>query len=58
MGDFLHMGGYAEFVWVAYGITFLVMVGLLAATVGRFRVRRKQLKALDLAVKAIKEDRA
>ncbi len=24
-GDFLHMGGYALYVWGAYGVTFAVM---------------------------------
>ncbi len=26
MEDFLHMGGYARFVWPAYGLGFLVIV--------------------------------
>jgi heme exporter protein CcmD len=25
MGDFLHMGGYARFVWPAYGLAFAVL---------------------------------
>ena len=33
MAEFFHMGGYAVYVWSAYGITFLVlMVGLHAST--------------------------
>ena len=57
MGEFFHMGGYATFVWIAYGITFLVLLGLLAATIGRLRARRKQLQNLDAAVRALKESR-
>lgn len=57
MGEFFHMGGYAAFVWIAYGITFLVLLGLLAATIGRLRARRKQLQDLDAAVRALKESR-
>ena len=57
MGEFFHMGGYAAFVWIAYGITFLVMIGLLAATIGRLRARRKQLQDLDAVVRAMKEGR-
>ena len=26
MSDFLHMGGYAAYVWTAYGITLVVIV--------------------------------
>jgi heme exporter protein D len=31
IGDFLAMGGHAAFVWPAYGITALVLVGLFIA---------------------------
>ena len=27
MSDFLHMGGYAFYVWSAYGITLMVLIG-------------------------------
>ena len=32
MNEFLHMGGYAAYVWPAYGIAALVLLGLLVAT--------------------------
>ena len=32
---FLAMGGYGAFVWPAFGVTALVMVGLLAASLRR-----------------------
>jgi heme exporter protein CcmD len=28
--QFLHMGGYAAYVWPAYGITFMVLIGNIA----------------------------
>jgi len=29
---FLHMGGYAAFIWPAYGVAAAVLAGLLAAS--------------------------
>ncbi len=31
MREFLAMGGYAEYVWLAYGTTLVVMIGNLIA---------------------------
>jgi heme exporter protein D len=47
MNEFFTMGGYAAFVWPAYGITALVMVGLLVDTLRRLRVRRRRLEQLE-----------
>jgi len=27
--DFIHMGGYADYVWAAYGVVFIVLIGNL-----------------------------
>lgn len=27
MGEFIHMGGYAAFVWPAYAVTLIVLIG-------------------------------
>lgn len=41
MSEFLAMGGYAAFVWPAWGAAALVLGGLLVASlVARRRVRR------------------
>jgi heme exporter protein D len=42
--EFLHMGGYAYYVWTSYGITLLVLV---ANIVIPLRLRRKLL--IDIA---------
>ena len=49
IGEFLAMGGYAAFVWPAFGATALVMVGLLLASL---RGLRRQRRALELMEKA------
>ena len=41
MSEFLHMGGYALYVWGAYGVTF----ALLATEVILLRKRRREAKA-------------
>ena len=39
--SFLHMGGYAFYVWTAYGVAFVVlMANLIAAVACQRRVRR------------------
>lgn len=50
MIDFLKMGGYAAYVWSAYGITLVVLgVSVWAA-------RRKRLDALERARQALLEE--
>ncbi len=31
MGEFIHMGGYAAFVWPAYAVALLVLIGNVVA---------------------------
>ena len=47
MSDFLHMGGYAAFVWPAYGATFLVLAIVLAVSLGRLRARQRTLREIE-----------
>ena len=47
MSEFLEMGGYAAFVWPAYGITVLVLVLLLVDSLGRLRRRQAELARLE-----------
>ncbi|MBK1838788.1 heme exporter protein CcmD [Azospirillum sp. YIM B02556] len=49
MNEFLHMGGYAAYVWPAYGIATLVLLGLLVATWKGLRNAEATLKALESA---------
>ncbi|MFQ6018166.1 MAG: heme exporter protein CcmD [Kiloniellaceae bacterium] len=49
---FLAMGGYGAFVWPAFGLTALVMVWLLAATLRGLRARERALKELQVAAPA------
>jgi len=46
-GEFLEMGGYAAYVWSAYGITALVLGGLLVSSLRRFSARQRALAALE-----------
>jgi len=49
MTEFLTMGGYAAYVWPAYAIAALVLLGLLAATWKGLRESEATLKALESA---------
>lgn len=48
--NFFDMGGYAAFVWPAYGISLVVLCALVAGTLIRRRRVLRQLAALELAV--------
>jgi heme exporter protein D len=44
---FLHMGGYARYVWPAYGLVGLVTLGLVVASFRALRRREKELADLQ-----------
>lgn len=44
MSGFFEMGGYAAFVWPAYGLTAVVMAAVLWATLRRLRRTEQELK--------------
>jgi heme exporter protein D len=46
---FLAMGGYGAFVWPAFGVTALIMVWLLAASLRRLRTLEKALAEHGIA---------
>ncbi|EHK2871805.1 heme exporter protein CcmD [Vibrio parahaemolyticus] len=45
LSDFLAMGGYASYVWSAFGITFLSMLILLITSLRRGDALMKEVKA-------------
>jgi heme exporter protein D len=47
MAEFFAMGGYATYVWPAYGITVLVLTGLVVATLARRHRSRHSLTELE-----------
>ena len=44
---YLAMGGYAAYVWPAYGLTLLVLGGLLLWSLTSYRRRRRELERLQ-----------
>jgi len=49
ISQYLSMGGYAAFVWPAYGIGAAAMIRLLAQTLRHLRARNADLAALGEA---------
>jgi heme exporter protein D len=47
MMEFLAMGGYARFVWPAYGVAVLVLVGMAAISLRAWRRQRQLWAALE-----------
>jgi heme exporter protein CcmD len=45
--EFFAMGGYAGFIWPAYGIAALVLVGLLVVSLHQLRQARETLRRYD-----------
>jgi len=47
--SFFEMGGYAAYVWPAFGIGAVVMIGLLLFSIRRLRLREAELRRLEKA---------
>ncbi|MEI7608064.1 MAG: heme exporter protein CcmD [Rhodospirillaceae bacterium] len=47
MADYFAMGGYAAYVWPAYAVTVVMLVGTLVATLAGLRRREAMVKALE-----------
>ena len=45
--ELLTMGGYAAYVWPSYGLTALVMVGLMIASRRALKARERELRILQ-----------
>ena len=47
--EYLAMGGYAAFVWPAFGVTAIVMIALLVASIRGLRKERRTLELMESA---------
>ena len=47
MGEFFAMGGYGGFIWPAYGLTAIVLVGLFAVSLRFLRQRQAEIAMLE-----------
>jgi len=47
LAAYFEMGGYAAYVWPAYGVAAAVLIGLVAASLRTLRAREAALKALE-----------
>ncbi|KKO46997.1 heme exporter protein D [Arsukibacterium ikkense] len=43
--DFLAMGGYGFFVWLSFGVTYLLLLGLIAVSAYQQKQFKQQLTA-------------
>ncbi len=55
VAEFFAMGGYAAFVWPAYLITALVLIGLLVHALYTLRRRERRLEALRQTLRRTEE---
>ena len=46
MSNFFHMGGYGVYIWPAYLIATVIVVGILVQTITTMRQRERQLGEL------------
>lgn len=47
LNHFLAMGGYARFVWPAFGLAVLVLGGLLIESLVTYKKRQRELAAAE-----------
>ncbi len=46
MAQFLDMGGYAAFVWPAYGLAFVTLAGFTVHALARYRAAQRRAALL------------
>jgi heme exporter protein CcmD len=46
LNDFFHMGGHGVYIWLAYLIATVIVVGILVQTITTMRQRERQLAEL------------
>lgn len=51
MTEFLEMGGYARYVWLAFGITFVVLTGMVVLTRRGLANTRAQLARRQASIR-------
>ncbi len=44
--EFLDMGGYAAWVWPAYGLSMVGLIGIVAVTIRTLRAREQEFEQL------------
>lgn len=47
IASFLHMGGYAVYVWASYAFAAAVLIGLLVATLHSLRANERMAAVLE-----------
>jgi heme exporter protein D len=47
MTEFLHMGGYAAFIWPSWGLALVVIIGITLNSFSRDRRVQKELDGLE-----------
>ncbi len=50
MAEFLHMGGYAGYIWPAFGLVAAVLGALLGLSLREMKARERELRALQDAL--------
>ena len=58
MSDFLAMGGYAAYVWSAYGLALLVLIALLVQSWRSARRREAELEQVRRVARPARASRA
>lgn len=54
--EYLSMGGYAAWVWPAYGLASVALVGILVITLHTLKSRQQEFDALKSRRKNLGED--
>jgi heme exporter protein D len=47
VSEYFAMGGYAAYVWPAYGVAAAVLIGLLVASLRGLRAREAEIAAVE-----------
>jgi heme exporter protein D len=53
--DFLAMGGYGFFVWLSFGVTYLLLIGLIITSIYQQKQFKQQLKSTIAREQRVKQ---
>jgi heme exporter protein D len=56
MTEFLHMGGYAAFIWPSWGLALVVIIGITLNSFSRDRRVQKELDGLETSSQNLQPD--
>jgi heme exporter protein D len=57
MSEFFEMGGYGAYIWPCYGVSAVLMVGILVSSIRSLQNNRATLTGLEEKISPVQENK-